>query len=135
MGMNRAYIFTVDVIIAAAVVTVMLTSSYFILGDLKEVSPNHKYILATDSLATLDQSGDFKETIKEEEATVIQGYLDNAMPEQYCGNITIYDSTNNIILNAVKTGCTEKKPSLSIARRMVMVQGDPYRVKMEAWLN
>lgn len=133
--MKRAYIFTLDVIIAATVLTAMMTSIYFMLGNMNPNQPDYRYLTAKDSLGTLDLSGDLQKSIKNSDGSKISEYLDNAMQPQFCGTIKVKDQTDSTIINTTKSNCNPPTGDITVERRMIMVKGDPYRVKMEVWAS
>lgn len=133
--MRKGFVFTLDVIIAAAVLSTLMTSMYYMLGSMQPTSPDYRYLVATDSLATLDLSGDLKHSIENSTDSNLKEYLDHAVQPQFCGNITVRNQTDSKILSTTKSGCSKPSGKVTVARRMVMVEGEPYRVKMEVWGN
>ncbi|MBU2561184.1 MAG: hypothetical protein KKD17_02720 [Nanoarchaeota archaeon] len=131
---RKAIIFSLDAIFAVVVAGLMILACFLHLSQTTtNIHQNQDiYKISLDSLTILEKDRTLKTAVETNSAATIQSFLD-ALPEQFCGNITVRTSAAVLVLSAQKAGCTEKNESTSAVRAFTAGNSAVYYAGMKAW--
>ncbi|MBW2965948.1 hypothetical protein KY342_02475 [Candidatus Woesearchaeota archaeon] len=131
---KKAIIFSLDAIFAIVIAGIMILACFFYLSKTTTNLYQNQdiYKLSLDSLTILEKDETLKTAIETSSATTIQQFL-NSLPDQHCGNITVYTSLSTAVLSSQKTGCTANNESTIAIRSFIANNSNIYYAKMEAW--
>lgn len=133
---RKGLLFTLDSIFALFVALVILTSVIFALKTITvdDWSKNNINELSMDYLTVLEESGRLRNAIDYSGTTEIKVFLNIVVSENICAKLKIYDSSDNIVLSEVKTGCGFSN-SVSLTKRSFVAEGEFYYAVLEAWYH
>jgi hypothetical protein len=131
--MKKGMFFTIDALFALLLAfTFFIYITYYFSGYSNSAYKQMDLSVAsTDALAVLEKTSTLDSAVRALSNTQIQTYL-NALPTQFCANITLYNSANLKLLSALKSGCTAAEEN-AIVRRVFVSHQDPYLAVMESW--
>jgi hypothetical protein len=130
---RKAFIFSLDAVIAVIIAGMMLLACFFYLSQTSTniYKSQDLYKVSSDSLTILEKGNTLKTAVEANSTAAIQQFL-NSLPGQFCGNITIYTSASASLLSAQKTGCSSEN-EFSTAIRAFIAGNTEYYAKMELW--
>ena len=131
---KKAIIFSLDAIFAVIIAGIMILSCFFYLSKTTTNLYQNQdiYKVSLDSLTILEKDNTLKTSVETSSVATIQQFL-NSLPDQHCGNITVYTSSSSQLLSAQKTGCTAKNESTIAVRSFIANNSNIYYANMEAW--
>lgn len=132
---NRGIIFTLDSILALTLALSMITASLFYLGKTDDSSFDEQGLrqLSLDSLAVLEKSGTLLLAMTTSQES-LESFVD-ALPQQVCANITLFDAESIAQHSVQKKDCQEQETTTkkSVTRRVFIVNHEVYYAEMRAW--
>ena len=143
--MKKGFIFTTDIIIAILTTFVFITIAFWYMSQIQTINWNKPglYQFAQDSLIVLDKKGDLVRDVQNNDNTTLQLFL-NTMPDQICGNITVYSVTKTTVtptaLSAKKKNCDNSNEVTIAGRGFIiskrvgdLVTVEYYYARMGVW--
>lgn len=128
--MSKGIIFSLDVLMALLLAVIFST---FIFFNINQSYSNYDGLflhkVAIDTLSVLREDTSL-ETFNN---ASISAFF-SAMPEQYCVNLTIYDSIDRISYNSIKLGCISEGKTVGVARRVFIANSTSiYLAEVKMW--
>ena len=130
--LKKGIIFSLDMLVATGAALIILLSIFFFLSQ-SNISLNDQdiFFIGLDSLTVLEMDSTFETSVTTGSAKDIQEYL-NALPQQICGRIVVYDRAKVSISNTAKTNCLYGNTT-TVVRRSFIVDTVPHYAEMEVW--
>jgi hypothetical protein len=132
--LKKGLIFSIDAMFAIVVAGMMVLACFFYFSQTTTNIHNDQdmYKISSDSLTILEKDGTLATAAATGIPTTIYSFLDS-LPDQFCGNVTIYTSSSAALLSAQKTGCTAGEESAIAVRSFVLGLSGVYSAKMVTW--
>lgn len=126
---KKAILFTLDALFALLLsLSFFIYVSFYFFPSQDTTYANYDLLqIAGDSLAVLEKTKELSKL-----STIgLQTYVD-ALPSQYCANITIYDSADVNQLSVKRNNCNSAEQN-AISRRIFISGNMPYLAAIEVW--
>jgi hypothetical protein len=137
---RKAFIFSLDALIAIVAATVIIGASFFYLSQVQTLNWSQPSItvISMDTLTTLRVDGTLKRAIEDDSNKTIELFFDKMYPSNICGGIELYDRHRSLILTANKTGCDSppgdsESNELFVSRRTFIVNKQMHYVFLRTW--
>ena len=131
---RKAFIFSLDAIFAIVIAAIMILACFFYLSKTTTniYQEQDLYKILSDSLAVLEKDDTLKLAAETDSAATLQQFL-NSLPYRYCGNITIYTSSQSAVLSAKKDGCAIKNETTVAYRNFILSNHTTHYARFEGW--
>lgn len=135
--MGKAFIFTLDAILAIIICSILFSYTYLILASLQYSTVGDVTLLSvsSDVLTSLEKSHTLQNSVYYSRTSDIRNVLNN-LSSTVCSDIVVYSSDNTPLLMAKRSDCNCTTSRSLLVRSFVMPQNNgtlsEYLAKMEA---
>jgi len=136
-GLNRAFIFTLDAILAVILCSILFFSTYYLLAKFQYsvVRETALINICSDVLTSLEKNRTLQNSIIYSRTSDIRNVLNN-LPSNTCSDLVIYSYNNKPLLITAKTGCNCTASRSLVVRSFVIPESNgtlsTYMAKMGA---
>jgi len=132
----KAFVITLDAIMALSfflIVMVVLSSQTY-----QPRSPGNIYLkqLSLDTITVLEKTGRIHGALYGNETSNAMQDVIEATPEMACIDIGVYNSSDDLIVSALRSDCTDNEGlDLQTATRPMVFRGQYYIIRTESWFK
>lgn len=129
-------LFTLDALISMVVAVGLITAAIFALKNINTNAWSNSNIneLSMDYLTMLENENALEDAVISMSTEDLKFFLNSFVRRSMCAKIKLYDTSDNLLLVEVKTGCFSSD-DIEVTKRSFVSDGEMYYAVMEGWFN
>lgn len=133
---NKAIIFSIDSMIALFSAIILIGIAFFYISEVETLnwSQPSSYITALDTLNVLRIDKTLENSIKNNSNESLILFLNNMFPENICGKIQLFNSSEDLLIQAKKENCNiDLNLDIYVTRRTFVYNKSMYYAFLRLW--
>jgi len=137
-GKEKGFVMTVDAFLSITLIAIFVLLAFGYISLIKLDSWNSVDLKnsSSDVISILDKTNSFSDAILNYSTEGISSIL-NSTPNNICFESTIFDSSLNVILHSIKTGCTKNSSQVFSVERSIVLNNNGivsfFIARIEGW--